>query len=245
MKELKYIALIPAYEPDEELKNVVGDLKKYGFIVVIVDDGSGKDYEKYLDVPADKIISYETNMGKGYALKTGYRYIKENYNNYIVVNVDCDGQHKADDAYKLCEYVKDNPNILVIGKRLRKKNVPIRSKIGNAITRFIFFTVTLRHIYDTQSGLRAFSESLMDYMMNIKGNRFEYEMNVLLYLNKNHIKHKEIEIKTIYINNNRGSHFKVFRDSFRIYKQIIKFTTKEIILFIILIMLVISLINIL
>ena len=240
----KYIALVPSYKPDEVLKSVVSDLKSYGFIVVVVDDGSGNEYKKYLDVGADKVISYETNMGKGYALKTGFKYIKENYNNYIVVNVDCDGQHKADDAYKLCEYVKDNPNTLVIGKRLRKKNVPIRSKIGNAITRFIFFTVTLRHIYDTQSGLRAFSESLMDYMLSIKGNGFEYEMNMLLYLNKNHIKHKEIEIKTIYINNNRGSHFKVFRDSFRIYKQIIKFRIKEIILFIILIILVVLLINI-
>ncbi len=242
MKELKYIALIPAYEPDEELKNVVGDLKKYGFIVVIVDDGSGKDYEKYLDVPADKIISYETNMGKGYALKTGYRYIKENYNNYIVVSVDCDGQHKADDAYKLCEYVKDNPNTLVIGKRPRKKNVPLRSKLGNAITRFIFFTATLRHIYDTQSGLRAFSNNLMDDMLSISGNRFEYEMNVLLYLNKNHIKHKEIEIKTIYIDNNRKSHFKTIRDSYRIYKQIFKFKWKSIVISLLIIGLILFLI---
>ena len=239
----KYIALVPAYKPDETLKSVVGDLKKYGFIVIVVDDGSGSEYKKYLDVGTDKVISYENNMGEGYAFKTGFKYIKENYNNYIVVDVDCDGQHKADDAYKLCEYVKDNPDTLVIGKRLRKNNVPIRSKIGNAITRFIFFIVTLRHIYDTQSGLRAFSDSLMDYMINISGNRFEYEMNVLLNLNRNHIKHKEIEIKTIYINNNRGSHFKVFRDSFRIYKQIVKFRIKEIVLFLILIILIIILVK--
>ena len=241
----EYIALISAYKPDDTLKSVVEDLKSYNFKIIIVDDGSDNEYKKYLDVDVDKVISYDTNMGKGYALKTGFKYIKENYNNYIVVCVDCDGQHKADDAYKLCEYIKENPNDLAIGKRLRKKNVPLRSKIGNAITRFVFFSVTLRHIYDTQSGLRAFSNYLMDYMLNISGNRFEYEMNVLLNLNKNHIKHKEIEIKTIYINNNRGSHFKVFKDSFRIYKQIIKFRIKEIILFLILIILLIILICIL
>lgn len=231
----KYIALVPAYKPNLELKNVVEDLKKYGFIVIVVDDGSGSEYKKYLDVSADKIISYETNMGKGYALKTGFKYIKENYNNYIVVDVDCDGQHKADDAYKLCEFVKNNPNTLAIGKRLRKKNVPMRSRIGNAITRFVFFSATLRHIYDTQSGLRAFSYNLMDYMLSIKGNGFEYEMNMLLYLNKNHIKHKELEIKTIYINKNRGSHFKTVKDSWRIYKQIIKFKWKTIVISLILI----------
>lgn len=235
MEELKLIALIPAYKPDIELKNVVDDLKNYGFIVIVVDDGSGNEYKKYLNVNADKIIAYDTNMGKGYALKTGFKYIKENYNNYIVVDVDCDGQHKADDAYKLCEYVKSNPNTLVIGKRLRKKNVPIRSKIGNAITRFVFFSVTLRHIYDTQSGLRAFSSNLMDYMLSISGNRFEYEMNMILNLNKHHIKHKEIEIKTIYINKNRGSHFKTVKDSWRIYKQIIKFKWKTIVISLILI----------
>ena len=235
----KYIALVPAYKPDDMLKSVVDDLKNNGFIVV--DDGSGSEYKRFLDVKADEVISYETNMGKGYALKTGFKYIKENYNNYIVVNVDCDGQHRADDAKKLCDYIKENPCSLAIGKRLRKKNVPIRSKLGNAITRFVFFTATLRHIYDTQSGLRAFSECLMDYMLNISGTGFEYEMNVLLNLNKNHIKHKEIEIKTIYINNNRGSHFKVFKDSFRIYKQIIKFKSKEILALLLLIILIIIL----
>lgn len=237
----KYIALVPAYKPDDMLKSVVDDLKNYGFIVIVVDDGSGSEYKRFLDVKADRVISYEKNMGKGYALKTGFKYIKENYNNYIVVNVDCDGQHRADDAKKLCDYIKENPCSLAIGKRLRKKNVPLRSKVGNAITRFVFFTATLRHIYDTQSGLRAFSECLMDYMINISGTGFEYEMNVLLNLNKHHIKHKEIEIKTIYINNNRGSHFKVFKDSFRIYKQIIKFKRKEIFAFVILVLLIIVL----
>ena len=226
----KYIALVPAYEPDEKLNEVVNDLKSYNFIVIVVDDGSGSKYKKYFDVNADKVISYETNMGKGYALKTGFRYIKENYSNYIVVDVDCDGQHKAEDAYKLCEYVKDHPNTLVIGKRIRKNDVPIRSKIGNAITRFVFFSVTLRHIYDTQSGLRAFKDNLMDYMLSIKGDRFEYEMNVLLNLNKKHIKHKEIEIKTIYFEKNKKSHFKTIKDSWRIYKQIIKFKWKTIVI---------------
>ena len=241
MEDIKYIALVPSYEPDEVLKDVVEDLKKYNFIVIVVDDGSSKENKKYLDVNADKVISYEVNRGKGYALKTGYRYIKENYNNYIVVNVDCDGQHKADDAYKLCEYVKEHPNTLAIGKRLRKDNVPIRSKVGNAITRFVFFSVTLRHIYDTQSGLRAFKDNLMDYMINMRGNGFEYEMNVLLNLKKKHIKHKEIVIKTIYIDNNRKSHFKVFKDSWKIYRQIILFRWKLIIIELLILLIVLLL----
>ena len=97
---------------------------------------------------------------------------------------------------------------------------------GNRITRYVFKKKTGLSIYDTQSGLRAFSNKLIDYMLGIDGNRYEYEMNVLLNLNKNNIKFHEIDIKTIYIGNNSSSHFKSFKDSYKIYKEIIKYSKK-------------------
>ena len=111
-----------------------------------------------------------------------------------------------------------NKNDLAIGKRTWDKTTPIRSRIGNYLTRKIYKKATGKTIYDTQSGLRAFSNNLMDYMLNIKGNRYEYEMNVLLNLKD--IKVHEIPIQTIYFNNNKGSHFKWFDDSKRVYKVI-------------------------
>lgn len=229
------IALIPSYEPDEKLISLIEELKENKFETIIVDDGSGKEYKNIFEKcsKVSKIISYEKNKGKGYALKKGLKYIKNNYKDYIVVTMDCDGQHKVKDALKLINHIEKGNDCLVLGKRLRDKKIPIRSKLGNALTRCIFSIVTKVSIYDTQTGLRAFSSNLIDYMLSIKGNRYEYEMNVLLYAHKNNIRMEEIEIETIYIENNKASHFNAIKDSYKIYKEIIKFSLSSIISFII------------
>lgn len=220
---MEYIILIPAYEPDEKLIELVRKINNK-YKVIVVDDGStNKDIFKSIKDYA-YVISYENNMGKGYALKVGYKYIKENYKKYIVVSMDADNQHDLNDAINLCDYVSENIDTLAIGKRFWDKSTPFANRMGNKITRYVFKKKTGLSIYDTQSGLRAFSYKLMDYMLNIKGNRYEYEMNVLLNLAKNNIKFHEISIKTIYIGDNSTSHFKAIKDSYRIYREIIKFS---------------------
>ncbi len=230
-QEIKYIALVPAYEPDKNLPRIVNELKENNFDVIVINDGSDINYKEFFDACNTKIISYPTNRGKGYALKKGLEYVKNNYEKYIIVTIDSDGQHTVEDAINLCRYVRENPDTLAIGKRLRKDNVPVRSKIGNALTKFVFELATGEKIYDTQSGLRAFSNNLMDYMIEIEGERFEYEMNVLLYLSKRNIKYKEIEIQTIYIDNNKKSHFKALKDSLKIYGKIAEFKVIPLITF--------------
>lgn len=232
-KDKKLIILIPSYEPDENLTNLIENLNKNKMTSIVVDDGSGEDYKEIFDSLDTKVISYEKNKGKGHALKTGYKYIKENYKDYVVVTMDSDGQHRVEDAYKLYKYVLKNEDTLVLGKRPRGEKTPLRSKVGNGITRFVFHIVSGQDVYDTQTGLRAFSDKLMDYMLDVKGERFEYEMNVLLYANNNKVPIKELEIETIYIDNNSHSHFNAFKDSYKVYKEIIKFSLSGIISFII------------
>lgn len=225
MKQLNII-LIPAYEPDDHLINLVKKLSKENVDIVIVDDGSGMNYTQIFEKCKEyaKVISYDINEGKGYALKTGLKYIKDNYqDSYIVVTMDCDGQHTIKDAKKLIKEVSENGEILTLGKRIRSGKIPLRSRIGNSITRCIYKVTTGLDVYDTQTGLRAFSNKLIDYMIDIDGNRYEYEMNVLLKCAKDKIKIKEIVIDTIYIDNNSASHFNGLKDSYRIYKNIIKF----------------------
>lgn len=229
MKE-KYIILIPSYEPDDKLIHLVEELSKEELDIIIVDDGSGSDYKKIFESckKYSKIISYETNKGKGYALKTGLKYIKEKYKEpYIVATMDSDGQHRVEDAKKLMKACSKNKDILYLGKRIRSKKTPIRSRIGNSITRFIYKKVAGLDIYDTQTGLRAFSDNLIDKLLEVSGSRFEYEMNVLLEFAREKIKMKEIKIETIYIDNNSGTHFNGIKDSYRIYKDIIKHITSK------------------
>ena len=220
---MKYIILIPAYEPDSKLLNLIKEISNK-YPVIVVNDGSNKSYQDVFSEVKKyaHLLSYGKNMGKGYALKTGLNYIEDTYDNYIVVTMDADGQHTLKDAMKLCDYVKEHKDTLVLGKRSFNKNVPLRSRIGNMITRKVFKIITKNEIYDTQTGLRAFSKELIDYMINNPGNRYEYEMNVLLNLKKQNIKYHEIPIETIYLNHNKSSHFNSFKDTYKIYKEIFK-----------------------
>lgn len=229
------IALIPSYEPDYRLKDLVEELITNKIEVVVVNDGSNDNYKEIFESikKFSKVLEYKTNKGKGYALKHGLKYIKENYNDYVVVTMDSDGQHTVKDAIKLCDYVVEHPLELVIGKRIRGEKTPIRSRIGNGITKIVYRIVTGVNVYDTQTGLRCFSDKLMDFNLNVDGDRYEYEMNVLLFAARENIKITEIEIETIYIDHNSGSHFNTLKDSYRVYKQIIKFSLSSIMSFII------------
>ena len=223
---MKEVILIPSFEPDNRLIELIESINKERFDIIVIDDGSGERYKDiFKKIENDvTLISYDKNMGKGYALKKGIQYIKENYrDNYLIVTVDSDGQHKIDDAMKLCDYVKKNLDTYVLGKRKRGKNTPFRSMIGNSITKFVYYMVSGVNIYDTQTGLRCFSSNLTDFMLSIPGNRFEYEMNVLLSAPKSGFLLHEIEIKTIYIDKNKKSHFKTLKDAYIIYKSIMKY----------------------
>ena len=233
---MKKIILIPAYEPDEKLIELLKTINEKKYDIIIVDDGSGEKYQKIFKACSNKakIISYKQNLGKGHALKTGLKYIKDTYqNNYTIVTMDSDGQHKIEDATKILNKASENPYKLILGMRIRDKKVPLRSKIGNTITKEIYKITTGVKVYDTQTGLRAFTDKLTDFFLSIEGERFEYEMNILLECAKNKIEIEEIPIQTIYIENNKHSHFNTIKDSYLVYKEIIKFSLSSITSFII------------
>ena len=234
---MKIIALIPAYEPEENMLDLLENIKKdTDMDIVVVNDGSSDACKDIFSKAKEfaKVLEHEVNKGKGRALKTGLNYINDNYRGeYIVVTMDADGQHTIEDALKICDLVKKSPDILVLGKRFFGEDVPLRSRFGNAMTRLVYKIATGVKVYDTQTGLRAFSYKLVPLMLEIKGERYEYEINVLMECSKNNIEIKEIDIATIYINNNSGSHFNVFKDSYRIYKEIFKFCATSIICFLV------------
>lgn len=228
------IALIPAYEPADDLLNLVIQLSDAHFKIVLVDDGSGENYRRIFSAAKRfaQVLVHETNKGKGTALKTGLSYIKRHYpENSVIVTLDADGQHSVSDASKVIEAASFDTGSLVLGARRFCGDVPKRSRFGNAVTRLVFRTVTGSSVSDTQTGLRAFGAELIPFMMEVGGERYEYEMNVLLKCAKSKIAIREVEIATIYFDNNEGSHFSTIKDSFRIYRDIIKFASSSLISF--------------
>lgn len=228
------IALIPAYEPDEGLISFLEEVKENGFDIVVVNDGSSEETKKIFE-EADaygSVLVHPANRGKGQALKTGLSFIQNNFpENSIIVTMDADGQHRVKNAKKICEAAEKNPDALVLGSRKFQGDVPLRSKFGNQITRLVYQLSTGLTVEDTQTGLRAFSYSMIPFMLEIAGERYEYEMNVLLACSKNHVVIIEEEIDTVYLNDNASSHFDTIRDSFLIYKEILKFSCASLISF--------------
>lgn len=228
--KVKSIALIPAYEPEEILLEVVMRLKEAGMEIVLVDDGSGvRCMDLFTKASSNaKVLTFTENKGKGAALKAGMAYIKQNYEqDCMIVTIDADGQHRAEDAVRLCRIAADNQDALILGSRKLTENVPIRSKFGNTVTRIIYRLSTGLKVHDTQTGMRAFNARLLPELLKISGERYEYEMNVLLEFARKHIPIQEVEIDTVYIENNESSHFNALRDSFRIYKEILKFSASS------------------
>lgn len=225
--------IIPAYNPDEHLIGVLDGLKKYK--VVVVDDGS-KDksifdrVKKYRNV---KLLTHDVNKGKGMAMKTGMEYVYDETDDDGMIFVDADGQHRKEDIEKVIAVFEENKYSLVIGSRCFKGKIPWKSKMGNNITRSLFKAFTFKEVKDTQSGLRAINTKFVPYLLNIKGDRYDYEMNVLLGL-CNRINIIEVPIETVYEDmDNSTSHFKVFRDSFLIYKSFLKFLLSGLLCFLV------------
>lgn len=229
LNEVTKIAVIPAYNPDSKLPSVVSSLKLYGYKVIVVNDGSGREYQQFFEkTEADKIITHTENLGKGSAIKTGLSYVRENYfDPYVVVTVDADGQHETGNVLNVTRAAAENTGTLIIGSRRLGKDAPFRSKSGNFITRKVLHALTPVTVYDTQSGLRAFDSSLTELMCDIKGERYEYEMQVLIELTKRNIPIKEVRVNALYIGGNTTSHFRTWYDAQRIYRVIFKNAGKK------------------
>ncbi|MFD1953231.1 GtrA family protein [Paenibacillus thailandensis] len=222
------ICLIPSYEPDERLIRLVHDLKdNTNLSIVLVDDGSGGDYAHLFEearAAGCVVLAHEANRGKGQALKTGFRYVQTLGVREGVVCADSDGQHLPGDIKRIAEQVRENPGHIVLGGRRFTGKVPARSRFGNAVTRGVFAFTTGIRLHDTQTGLRGFSFSMLEFLCRIPGDRFEYEMNMLLAAHEEGVPMVEIPIDTVYLNDNQSSHFRPLADSAKIYAPILKFS---------------------
>lgn len=221
------VVIIPALNPPEQLVDYVEQLLLKDFVhIIVVDDGSIPDSEfvfnELRNIGRCTVLVHERNKGKGRALKTAFSYCLTNFPTIEgVITADADGQHILEDVCRVSDYFSKNSNDLVLGSRnFKKANVPKRSYIGNTITSFGFYLLFRRKLQDTQTGLRAIPFSHLKKMILLKGERYEYEINMLIYAKKQKLNISEVEIQTIYHNNNEGSYYRTIQDSLIIFNRI-------------------------
>lgn len=219
------VILIPAYKPDHNLISTLEKLSESEYTLMVVDDGSGETFDEVFIEAARyaRVIRYGVNRGKGGALKQGMRCMKKCFPDAkYFITADADGQHKPVDIEKVCARLHENGGF-VIGSREFVGDVPLRSRFGNTITRGVYRLVSGVCVHDTQTGLRGFECTMIDWLLGIPGTRYEYEMNVLMTAARDGIEIDEVTIQTVYENNNEGSHFRPIQDSVKIYREIFKF----------------------
>lgn len=221
--------LIPALEPKKDLIGYIHQLleNEIGHIVV-VNDGSNDTYDEIFNT-IDKIerctvLKHEQNRGKGAALKTGFSYIQSHLLDCEqVICADCDGQHSIEDIVALEQELYRKPEAIVLGSRnFSFRQAPWKSWIGNRCSSFFFMLLSGKWIPDTQTGLRGFQRKHLEFLQKIEGERFEYEMNMLMECIEKKMDLQFIPIETIYHNKNEGTHFRAIQDSYLIGKVLLK-----------------------
>ncbi|MBT2586593.1 bifunctional glycosyltransferase family 2/GtrA family protein [Arthrobacter sp. ISL-95] len=222
------IILVPAYEPDHQLTTLVRDLLEIDpwLTIVVVDDGSGPDYKDTFDDAARlgcHVLSYAVNGGKGHALKCGFAFIAAELPGHDVVCADSDGQHAVVDILAVADRVRRVTGAMVLGCRSFTGDVPARSRLGNTVTRGLFRLATGQRITDTQTGLRGYRADMLPWLLTVRGERYEYELNLLLEAKQAGYEIGAVEIATVYLDHNSGSHFRPVADSLRIYAPLLKF----------------------
>ncbi|MBL3656830.1 DUF2062 domain-containing protein [Fulvivirga sediminis] len=217
-KAHKCCIIMPTYNNDQTLEQVITSILPYTDDLIVVNDGATDKTADILDKFQGQIqvLTHEENKGKGTALRNGFKYGRQKGYDYAIT-IDSDGQHFADDFSSFLNEIDDNPDTLVIGARnMTQENVPGKSSFGNKFSNFWFFVDTGIKLTDTQSGFRLYPIKAMEGARYIT-TRFEFEVEVIVKAAWRGIKVKNIPIKVHYEpGKKRISHFKPAKDFTRI-----------------------------
>lgn len=216
--ELKICVLLPTYNNAGSIVNVVESVMIYCPNVIVINDGSTDNTLEQLKPFQERItlFSYTRNKGKGYALKCGFRIAVEMGYRHVIT-IDSDGQHFADDLMKFIVKIAETPNTLLVGERnLNDVQIKSQSSFANKFSNFWFSLYTAKRLNDTQTGYRAYPVTKLKWM-NLVTNRYESELELLIFSRWHGIKITGIPIKVYYPPiDKRVSHFRPGIDFLRI-----------------------------
>ncbi len=221
--------VIPAYRPDAELGSVVRELAALGFVsITLVDDGSGLEYEPLFATLAQLktvyLLRHSRNLGKGAALKTGIAHVLQALPDVLgIVTADADGQHRPQDIREVASVLRARPESLILGSRLFEGYVPLRSRLGNSMTRWAVRLLVGEKLQDTQTGLRAIPTRFAASLLALSSTGYEFELDMLIAARAHSIDIVEQPIETVYAAGNESSHFNPLVDSMKIYFLLARF----------------------
>lgn len=227
------VALIPAYKPEPSVVETARQLFESGEFsgVVVINDGSGSEYDPlfhHIEALGATVLRHYTNLGKGMALRTGLNYAACAFSRSVgVVTLDADGQHLVHDILSVARQLVEAPRALILGCRCFGEGTPLRSRLGNKTTRRFMRLLAGLNISDTQTGLRGIPLSFIPSLLRLKTTGYDFELDMLIQAKKQHLPLLELPIETVYIEDNRSSHFNPLLDSMKIYLVFLRYNVSS------------------
>jgi glycosyltransferase involved in cell wall biosynthesis len=216
-EQLHVCVIIPTYNNETSLAGVIADVAEYCKDVIVVNDGSTDSTKSIIEsFSFAQMISYEKNVGKGWALRKAFSYAIEKGYKYAIT-IDSDGQHFAKDLPSFLDKLKLEEHAIIIGARnMDQDSVPGGSSFGNRFSNFWFKVETGMTSPDTQSGYRLYPLDAIK-KMHFFTKKYEFEIEVLVKAAWQGVDIVSVPVTVYYApKEERISHFRPYKDFFRI-----------------------------
>lgn len=221
--------VVPAYNPGRSIIDVVGKALPHVAQVVIVDDGCDEAERSCLRqcLTDEKVtpLAHGFNRGKGVALHTGISHcLAEMQEDDFILTMDSDGQHDPEDIPKFKQLLAQEREVhFALGERFEDGAMPTKSRIGASLARWMFRAQFGSKVHDTQTGFRLLSAAFAkSFVARVKPGRYETEMDMLILASHTLPAIHSVEIRTIYLDDNKNTKYRAFADSCSIAKSFIK-----------------------
>ncbi len=217
-KDLNCCIIIPTYNNDHALEEVINGVLQYTDAVIVVNDGATDQTAEIMDrFPLIQKINIPVNTGKGWALRQGFKHaIAKGYR--YAITIDSDGQHFPEDLPLFLETADQNPDSMILGARdMTREEVPGTSSFGHKFSIFWFKVETGITVLDVQTGYRLYPLNKIKDIKRVVSRKYEYEVEILVRLAWRGVKVLSVPVKVYYApKETRVSHFRKFRDFSRV-----------------------------
>jgi len=194
---MEICVLIPGYNEEKTIGQVVSKARKIISNVIVVDDGSNDNTSQIAKSAGAIVIRHEVNKGKGAALRTGFQYVLD-HNFQAVITMDSDGQHDVNDIPKFLNALYEKKADIVIGSRMKDiSTMPAIRKVTNKLTSFIGSILIHQKVDDSQSGFRLITSDVLR-SVTLETDRYEMESEILIKASRAGFRITSVPIKTIY-----------------------------------------------
>ncbi len=206
----KHVALVPAYNEEESIEEVITHLKNHTHIdVVVIDDGSTDSTPELVKKMGVVLLRHNTNRGKGEAIRTGFDYVlKKHKGAKYVVLIDADMQYSPKDAARLLRPLGEGKADVVTGYR-NWKNVPLANRTGNFVWRTLFNMLFGTDFKDTNCGYMAFTKDAVSKIRNVHGG-YIIENSIFADCVKNNLRVVQVPVEIRYGKRKIGKFARMF-----------------------------------